>query len=380
MEEKLKVQVIENGILLPPQKDKSKSWGLGGVVDGNGNFVEDSIYRFYFGGYYAFDKNAIVDSEEEVIYLGHLIPHWGVFLVDFTRRLWYFYKCKNPNVRLAFFGINMPHGGFAELEQMYHDFLKLADIDEATLIDVKKITRFKTIYVPEMGYDEDKKLSYEEYLTPFRRIIDNINLCQKIDCSKVRDFKTYPKIYLSRTRFATFREAGENIIEKFFELNGFKVIYPETLSFLEKILIFKNADVIASIEGTTAHSILFSEHARQQIIIRKQKIKNSRQPWFNKIMNVPLIEIKCFYEPIPGMPYSWDEGPFLMLFNSELRKFAKENNMLLPSGILKANIKAILHYLHIALIHFLQRHNFLAKIIEPLFVVVRGVRSMLKRV
>lgn len=32
-----------------------------------------------------------------------------------------------------------------------------------------------------------------------------------------------------------------------------------------------------------------------------------------------------------------------MLFNTELRKFAEENNML-PSGILKANIKAILRF------------------------------------
>lgn len=379
MQEELRVQVINNGILLPPKKDKSKSWGLGGVVDASGSFVEDSIYRFYFGGYYDFDKNNIMESEEEVIYLGHLIPHWGVFLVDFTRRLWYYYMSKNPNVKLAFFGVNMPSGGFAALEQVYHDFLKLADIDESALIDVKNITRFKTVYIPEMGYDEDKNLSYKEYLIPFKHIINNINQYQKIDYSEVRDFKTYPRIYLSRTRFATFREAGENIIERFFDLNGFKIIYPETLSFLEQILIFKDAVVMASIEGTIAHSILFSEHSQRQIIIRKQKLENSRQPWFNKLMNVPLSEIKCFCEPIPGMPYSWDEGPFLVLFNKELRKFAKENDMQIPSGILKANIKAILHYLHIALIHFLQRHDLLAKAIEPLFAVVRGGRAMFKR-
>lgn len=87
MQEGLRVQVINNGILLPPKKDTSKSWGLGGVVDANESFVEDSIYRFYFGGYYDFDKNNIKESEEEVIYLGHLIPHWGVFLVDFHKKI-----------------------------------------------------------------------------------------------------------------------------------------------------------------------------------------------------------------------------------------------------------------------------------------------------
>lgn len=119
----LDVKIIQNGILLPPKKDSSKDWGIGGVVDNNGHFVEDSIYRFYFGGGYSYDENEINESEEEVIYLGHLIPHWGVFLVDFTRRLWYYYKCQNRNVKLAFFGINMPSIGFDRMPQAFHDFL-----------------------------------------------------------------------------------------------------------------------------------------------------------------------------------------------------------------------------------------------------------------
>ena len=86
-------------------------------------------------------------------------------------------------------------------------------------------------------------------------------------------------------------------------MKGFKVIHLDALSFLEKILTFKNAVVVAIIEGTTAHSILFSEHIRRQIIIRKQKIKNPRQSWLQN-NECSVTEIKCFYEQIPGMPYS----------------------------------------------------------------------------
>lgn len=375
MQENSHIKCFSNGILLPPKKDKAKDWGLGGVVDGNGNFVEDSVYRFYFGGYYSFDENSVVESNDEVIYLGHLIPHWGVFLVDFTRRIWYYYKAKNPNVKLAFFGINMPEGGFNSMESIYHEFFDLADINEASIIDVKQITRFKTVYVPEMGYDEDQKKYFEDYLNPFQRIAVNLQNRIKDLNHPLHTFKTYQKVYLSRTRFATFREAGENIIESFFELNGFKVIYPETLSFLEKVLVFSNAEEIASIEGTTAHCVLFATKARKQYIIRKQSLENSRQPWFNKMMDVPVIHLNCFYEPIPGLPYSWDEGPFLMLFNKNMRRFAIENGMKLPNGILKANTKAILHYLHIALLHFLQRHTILQKCINPLFSIARLIRK-----
>lgn len=371
----LDVKIIPNGVLLPPKKDSSKDWGIGGVVDNNGRFVEDSIYRFYFGGFYSFDENEITESKEEVIYLGHLIPHWGVFLVDFTRRLWYYYKCQNRNVKLAFFGINMPSICFDAMPQMFHDFLKLADIDETSIIDVKKITRFKTVFIPEMGYDEDKKKCDKEFLLPFKRIIHNLDGFIRDNCTSLIQYQTYSKVYLSRKKFAPYRESGESKIEEFFSLNGFKVIYPEELTFIEKTLISRDAEIIASIEGTTASGILFSKNTKKQIIIRKQSIMNVRQEWFNKMTEIPLIYINCYYEPIPGLPYSWDEGPFLMLFNDNIKRFAKENGMILPKGIVIANIKAILHYLHIALLHFLQRHTLFQKAIEPLFILVRKLRK-----
>lgn len=368
----LNVQVIPQGVLLPPKKDPSKSWGLGGVVDSNGSFIEDSVYRFYFGGFYEFDKNEVKTSEKEVIYLGHLIPHWGVFLVDFTRRLWYYYKANNPNLKLAFFGVNMPGKGFDGMHQMYHDFFQLADVDEANVIDVQSITRFKTVYLPEMGYDEDKEYYSLDYLLPFNQVIDNLN---KVVAEKYATFKTYPKVYLSRTKFATFREAGENIIEQFFALNGYEIVHPEELDFIQKVLIFKDAEEIASIEGTTAHSILFATKAKSQIIIKKQKLDNSRQPWFNEMKGVPCTVLDCYYEPIPGMPYGWDEGPFLMQLNKNVRKYAKENGMVLPKGIYKANTKAILHYLHIALIHFLQRHSMMERLLAPVFGITRIIKK-----
>ena len=191
---------------------------------------------------------------------------------------------------------------------------------------------------------------------------------------EIDEFQTYHKVYLSRTRFATYRESGETIIERFFQINGFNIIYPETLSFFQQILIYKDAEIIASIEGTIAHNILFSVNAKSQIIIKKQELENSRQPWFNEMKKVPVKVINCYYEPIPGLPYSWDEGPFLILFNGNIKRFARENGMILPKGIVKANIKAILHYLHIALLHFLQRHSLLQKAIDPLFILARKLR------
>lgn len=88
------VKIVPNGIMLPPKPHKSKIWGLGGIVDAQGSFVEESSFRFYFGGKYEYCDDDIVYHDEDVIYLGHLIPHWGVFLVDLTRRLWFYISIK----------------------------------------------------------------------------------------------------------------------------------------------------------------------------------------------------------------------------------------------------------------------------------------------
>ena len=95
--------------------------------------------------------------------------------------------------------------------------------------------------------------------------------------------------------------------------------------------------------------------------------------------HVPSTTLDVYYEPIPRLPYSWDEGPFLMLFNGNMKKFAKANGMILPRGILFANLNSILHYLHIALILYLQKHDFIHKAIKPLFVIVRKIKKIRKK-
>lgn len=144
---------------------------------------------------------------------------------------------------------------------------------------------------------------------------------------------------------------------------------------MQKVAVFQEAEVVASVEGATAASTLFAPKVQHQIIIRKQKIDCWRQPFFNEMKHVPFTMLDVYYEPIPGLPYSWDQGPFLMLFNGNMKKFAKANGMILPRGILFANINSILHYLHIALHHYLQRHDFIQKAINPLFAIVRKIRK-----
>lgn len=80
---------VENGLVLP-YKDND-SWGSGGVLDVNGDFVEESIYKDWatFGEIYEFDGKSVVDTKLSAIWMGKLNEHWGHFLLDDVTRLWY---------------------------------------------------------------------------------------------------------------------------------------------------------------------------------------------------------------------------------------------------------------------------------------------------
>lgn len=258
------------------------------------------------------------------------------------------YKYKDKKVKLAFFGIQVSPQLFHAKNSIFSDFFRFAGIDTLDFIGVDRIMRFRTIYVPSIGYDEDRKCFSLDYLLTFNQIIRNVTICGETEHYLKTKIQS-SKIYLSRTKFAKDKEAGEPIIERFFAVNGYKVFYPEQMSFALQVLVYKEAEIIASVEGTIAHNILFSMNAKKQIIIRKQSLENWRQPWFNKMKNVPAVYINCYYEPFSRFPYNWDLGPFLMLFNDNLKHFASENNMRLPKGIIFANIESIFYYLYLIL-------------------------------
>ena len=143
----------------------------------------------------------------------------------------------------------------------------------------------------------------------------------------------YEKIYLTRQQLKKHKEVGEKVFERFFELNGFQVIAPEQLSFIEQVVVFRHAKEIASIEGTHAHNIIFKGTSRdpyKQIILRKQSEIIPRQIQLNQITDGNVDWIDVYSEPFKGFPISHDRGPFLLKWNEQIEQYAHDNHMILP--------------------------------------------------
>ena len=78
----------KNATILPLREvvNEGLLFGLGGVADENGQYVELSGFPERIGKGYAFENP--VYKDEKVVYCGYLVNHWGHFLIEGVTRLW----------------------------------------------------------------------------------------------------------------------------------------------------------------------------------------------------------------------------------------------------------------------------------------------------
>lgn len=163
------------------------------------------------------------------------------------------------------------------------------------------------------------------------------------------------RIYLTRRKLKRKKEIGETIFEEFYKINGFEVIAPEQLSFEEQVFLFHNCEEVASIEGTHAHNIVFkgiSGCHYKQIILRKQSECIPRQMQLNQITNGNVEFIDVWREPFNGFPISHDRGPFLIEWNENIERYAKDNAMVMPSNPYKNKWKNRIVYSMKCMLYF----------------------------
>lgn len=314
------VYYYDNGFILPFKTSESPGLGLGGVLDGEGNFVPHSAHGdtpVLFGGKYEFDINAARHVNCDVVYLGVIPDHWGSFLYDFLARIWYVLE-EPGKYKLAYCGRYYPPDTFGVISAQAYEFLSLLGISRDQMLDIRLSTRFGKVIVPELSFLPGSYIR-PEYGDMFRIAAAN---------TRLPDARVYEKIYFTRTAMKNRKEVGEGRIERFFAANGFHVVSPERLSVAMQIHLFSTCRVMASIEGTIAHGIMFASPGARQIILRKQSWENPRQHFFNELKRVPADYIDVYIEPFKRYPVSHDDGPFLLLRDDDLSRYAESNGML----------------------------------------------------
>lgn len=298
----MEVIEVNKGIVIP-QLPATNAFNLPdvetGVLDENGIYIKNSGMRNFFINDLSIPSK-IKYCDEEVIWGGLIIFHYGHFILQTITRLYYFLN--NKNYKIVFVSDKKV------LPEFMLDFFSFIGLDLSKIILVNEFTRFKKIFCPPVS-----SIYYGDYTDDFLDIFDK--------CSYKIQPANYQKIFLSRKHWKGVAKCyGEIELEKIFNLNGFKSIYLEKLKLADQISIIKGAKVIAGVNGTSFHNILFSNEPKQLIILNRNEEFDS-QYILNNARKADWFVVKVHSNPLP---VAHPTGPFIIGVNKFFKDFSKD--------------------------------------------------------
>lgn len=312
-----------NATILPLRKDPGLQFGRGGVVDCDGSYVNLSAIPLRVQYSYPFENADYRD--QKVVYCGYLIDHWGHFLIEAVTRLWYFLEHDETVDKYVFF---IEEGSTREISGNYLEFLKLLKIWDRLEI-ISRPTTYREVIVPELGI-----VCRQSYVPQLRKVFDAVaeNVVPQ------PDWETPEKIFYSRSQFAKGKpfEAGFEVIDNFFEKNGYTILYPEKVPLSRMIHYIRNAKVVASLSGSLPHNMLFANQGQKLEIVERLVINDDNQTDVNRLKELDVTYIDA------NMPiYTVDfVGPIIMGYTEQLEHFARDRGYAAPDDIyLKENYR-----------------------------------------
>lgn len=301
--------------IIPLRKDNRDNllFGTGGVIDQQGKYVIESGIIGRVGGYYPFECNNYRD--EKVVYCGYLINHWGHFLLEAVARLWYFIERDLGTEKYVFIVKESENPQISGNYRRFFELLGIADRIEL----INKPVKFSEVIIPELAYS---RMTY--YSNQFKAIFDRVseNALKERIAVKVEE-----KVYFSRGRFAKAinSEIGNDMLDHYFEKNGFKLLYPEELKLEEMIFYIRNAEICATPSGTLPHNFLFAQDSKKIVEVERMTLINEMQVDVDRIKNLDITYIDGHWLIYPGISGG---GPFCYAYTRQFRAYSRDNGYL----------------------------------------------------
>ena len=248
----MKVEQYPNGVIVNEHEH-----GFG-VFDKSLKFVKTSRQMRKNNGQFVpkFNHENIPYIDEDAVFIGNVFPQFGHFLLEHMNRAYALLDKKYVNMKLVLIN-NM---GLQIVPEYMYKLLELLGAKRENIIILNQTTRFKNVYVPEQGFNIPV-FSSQVFGKTWDKIAEN-----------VPDTEIYEKIYVSRTALKTRRTYGEGVVQKIFEKNGYKIIYPETIPLVDQVSLVKNCKYLAGCAGTALHLALFMKPGGTVIQIKRNRL------------------------------------------------------------------------------------------------------------
>ena len=330
-------------IILPARDSQVHGWGSGGAIDETGSLIEASRLGDLFGEIYSFHMSEVTVLDETVYYIPVIPKHWGHFLIDVLCRFWFLLEGKDQGFRIAYCAHEFGETG---ITGNYLEALELLGVEKDRLLYVDRPTKFTTVIIPTPTFGDGNAYS-AEYIKIIEKIKKTVLQSEESLLPPRID-----KIYFTRTKFrrSRYTEFGEKRIERIFRSNGFTVLSPESLTVREQIYYFCTCKMIASLSGTIAHQIMFSEPGNQYIILNRCCLPNYAQFAVNQMSPAEVINIDVYAKETTIKPQHW---PIWVEANANLQKYLVNEGLCYPqmNFLQKIWVKSTdwLHYIYLRL-------------------------------
>jgi len=299
------VQINEyhNGIIV-----NEKLHGFG-VFDEHFCFVKESAQvRKNNGNFYPkFNHDNIPYVDADAVFVGNVYNQFGHFLLEHMNRAYAALDKKYKNMKYVL--IN--NKSVNPVPEYMFILLELLGIKRKNIIILEQTTRFRNVYVPDQGFNLPV-YSSKEFGKTYDKIASNVNSPKTV----------YDKIYVSRAKLKARKTFGEKKVQKIFERNGFKIIYPETLPLIEQIALVKNCKILAGCAGTALHLALFMKEGGTVIQIKRNRLNkdnSAAQYLINETKKLNSVFISAAIESVKTDHFS--STPQIIGVNKYMREF-----------------------------------------------------------
>lgn len=306
---------LEYPLVLPQASSSSPARVRGGLVE---DFDEDFVYQWR--GQRINANTVTMQSATDTSLSNHLVSkmkaarghyyyggpvfhHFGHFLAESIHRLMFLKDVTTHHKvkKVIFLPQRYITVGILKkgvLPPQFYEVLSYLGVSSSQILIQTKPTKYEYCWV-------SKQQSY--FRSPYKISNEYKNFLAQCEANHdlIEVINSPSKIYVSRTNYSyrgTF--AGEKYIESILEKNGFTIVYPEKLSLIEQLKLYKNASQIIFSEGTALHVLeLLAEISAQIGVIRRRKhglesfqmVLNSRCPNWSYIE--PAIDFPSLFVP-----------------------------------------------------------------------------------
>jgi len=236
------------------------------------------------------DNNNKFDTP--VFYFIYNTENYYHFVYDTLPYLISFFKLKEiePNLKLL---MSYPNQTKHEHYKFVLEFLEILGIQNSDIKIVDGKTNYSTVYI-STSYTHDNKSNLpprKEIFSFYKSIVEKINVKSE----------TPKKVYISRrswihgdfsnigTNYTTRRKmVNEDDLVKLLTENGFVEIFTETMSTIDKLIMFSNAEVIVGAIGGGICNVVFSPNETKLIALISPCFLDVNKRFLFSLNNVDL--------------------------------------------------------------------------------------------